>query len=229
VIESNTPIYLEEEADEGSWAISYADMITILLAFFTIFFSFDHSAQDEDLLERSMLTSLISTLEPATIESNASQTDPLLQWREVMIDGQELVVEKIDRYRYAIIFKGLSFFDTGSVVLKQQVKANIDDIASKLMPYMGSMRLKLHSFTDPRPVLQVQGRKFDDNLELSTLRSLSVYRELKARGIPENRLEIVGGGVLPQDFYQRHFAANEELDFSLMRTTVIILDREASL
>ena len=50
-----------EEVDaEGSWAISYGDMITVLLAFFVMFFSVDFKDEEKELINSSLIESLAS-------------------------------------------------------------------------------------------------------------------------------------------------------------------------
>ena len=43
---------------EGSWAVSYGDMITLLLSFFVLYFTVDFEAQRDEQLKGAMLVEL---------------------------------------------------------------------------------------------------------------------------------------------------------------------------
>ena len=45
---------------EGSWAISYGDMITLLLGFFILFFSLDPAEKKESKISQSLLVTMQS-------------------------------------------------------------------------------------------------------------------------------------------------------------------------
>jgi chemotaxis protein MotB len=218
-------IYLKEEEDtEGSWVISYADMITVLLGFFVIFFSFDHSEDNEALLERSLLSTIVD------FGASFVHLDESLKQSPAVVDflNTRLQVEKITDKRYLIVFNDTSFFDSGSVNLTNQGQAAVNILVERIRPFLGQYYLRLFSFSDPTPVRDIQNNFYRDNLELSALRSLSVYRELRKVGIDESQVEISGGGVIPaqrlEDLFG-HYAENPE-SYKYMRTTIFIVERK---
>jgi len=63
------------------------------------------------------------------------------------------------------------------------------------MPYAGNYNVGIRAYADKRKVLK-KNRKFEDNLELSALRSIATMRVLQAAGIPLNRIRTGGYGEL---------------------------------
>ncbi len=214
--------YLEEADDEGSWAISYADMITVLLGFFAIFFSFDYGGDKSAALDQSLLFSL-------TTEKIEGPSSALSGSNQELSEIDGFVIEKIDDFRHIVIFKDLSFFSSGKTEVLPNAEKSLKEFANRFIPFAGKYRLKIHSFTDPRPVSQrtTQSRGFRDNLELSTLRSVSVFRKLQEAGVLNSKIEIVGSGVISENILEKYFSLkNEKESYDYMRTVMIVIERE---
>jgi flagellar motor protein MotB len=100
--------------------------------------------------------------------------------------GQKIVIE----------FPGVSFFDIGKIDLRSEGVRMLSDFVTAYLPFAGKYSLGVHSFTDTRQVLRTKHRRFNDNLELSALRSVAAMRVLQSRGIPLNAMRISGLGEL---------------------------------
>ena len=105
-------------------------------------------------------------------------------------------IKKIDENSFLLFFKGVSFFNSGSVDLLPGAKLAISEVAKKVMPYLSEYKVIVYAYTDQTPVNQSRHR-FRDNIELSALRSISVLRELFTMGVDKNKVEITGRGILP--------------------------------
>lgn len=188
--------YHEEEADsEGTWALSYGDMITLLLSFFVIFFTTDPKQAKLEKMNRHLsfqLENLIPAAAPVSSEvGNGPKVDmPALA-------GLAIRTQTVND-NIVVTFNATSFYDSGSLVLTSQGEKLLTDFAEKYLPYAGNYRLAVKGFTDKRKVRKrkEQIKKYDDNLELSALRSLSAMRLLQNAGVPLNRMEIAGSGEL---------------------------------
>ena len=205
------------ENHEGSWAISYGDMITLLLSFFVIFFSFDFSKEKELKLQESAIRDIAST------ENDLSE-NALAQGDQVISDLTSVHMDQ--KGRIFVIFEGMSFFKSGKTDVRVEAKSILDQFAKKYMPYSGKYRIKIQAFTDSTPVSS--RHRYKDNIELSALRSISVMHYLKAKGIPKRRMEIGGKGILSKKA-KEVFGINEldkEIQKELSRTIAIILYRE---
>lgn len=180
----------EEELDtDGTWALSYGDMITLLLSFFVIFFTTDFKEQKAEKLNKHLSLALEGAT-PVHHEPQPMQNLPELglpDVKAVAVDGVLVVT-----------FGKISFFESGSVGVHTDGIRILKDFAMKFLPYAGSYRIAVKGFTDKRKVLRLEGiqRKYDDNLELSALRSLAAMRVLQKNGIPLDRMEIAGVGEM---------------------------------
>lgn len=190
----------EEVDTEGTWAISYGDMVTLLLSFFVLFFTVDQKAEQSQQLQESLLASLKS-IESEEKESKKHSSN-LNIGEEKSNDIDKRIVEKLGAevhkigQRIVVEFPGVSFFNLGKVELNQQGREQLARFVSVYLPYAGKFNLGVHSFTDTRQVLKIKGRRFQDNLELSALRSVASMRVLQARGIPLHAMKISGLGEL---------------------------------
>ncbi len=218
---------IEEEGDtEGSWAISYGDMITLLLTFFVIFFSFDYKKEKEQRLQLGVLQEIAQKISL----SGYSSTSKLLTStpEEFGLDQTvSTVVKAMENGDLSVFFPGVTFFLKGSTVLSPQGQEVINKFLSKYTPFAGKYKIKILCFTDATPVST--GRRYQDNIELSALRSVSVLKYMKAKGIPLERIELGGKGVMNPEFLKdvfRDVTLSEEQMENYSRTVSLVLQRE---
>lgn len=185
-------IELDHSDTEGSWAVSYGDMITLLLSFFVIFFSFDFKEEREKKLEQSVMNniSLMNTKEVDNKGFDSLSTATLEDLNQITA-----VVKKESNGKFVVFFKGANFFESGETKVNTFGKALLDKFIAKYLPYAGKYVVKIQAFTDDRPVSPGEHR-YKDNIELSALRSISVLRYLQTNGLPLNRVEIGGKGIM---------------------------------
>jgi chemotaxis protein MotB len=112
------------------------------------------------------------------------------------------------------------FFDSGSANLKPEGSAELDKVASAVIPLEGQIPadipwvLRVDGHTDVRPVLG----QFKSNWDLSAARAIAVVKYLIAKGVQPNRLVAAGFGEFQpidpgntEDAYQR----NRRIEFKL--------------
>jgi chemotaxis protein MotB len=203
-------IEIHEEIDsEGSWAISYGDMITLLLSFFIIFFTIEPPQKNP--MNIKLKSSLVETLngkssayageekmeakaegasEDISIgKKNETGVDPSIvkEWNGLVHDkGNHVIVE----------FPGVSFFNSSKTEITREGHKAIQRFVSVYMPYAGNYVLSIRAFADRRSVKQEKGKRFRDNLELTALRSVSAMRILQKAGIPLSRIRVGGYGEM---------------------------------
>lgn len=192
----------EEEVDtEGTWAVSYGDMVTLLLTFFIVFFSIDPK-QEAGERSRALQMSLLERLNqrnaaalasgdggraPAAAIGAADESgiDPTVMHRlrgKAHQVGDHLIVE----------FPLVSFFKSGSTDVTADGRKALDGFVASYLPYAGTHRLGIRAYTDAKPV--GGGHRFKDNLELSALRSVAALRILQKAGLPLSRMKLAGLG-----------------------------------
>lgn len=226
--------YHEEVDTEGSWAISYGDMITLLLTFFIIFFTIDPSQTKQNI---KLKLSLVDTLEkkssadvaqgvtePFSVGKEKDQgADPqiLKEWNGVVHDrGHHVIVE----------FPYVSFFKDGQESLTQEGAHALSKFVNVYMPYAGNYFLSIRAFADQRKVMQKPGRRFKDNLELTALRSVATMRALQKAGIPLSRIRVGGYGELALTAQELESIPKEKRGpashHDLARKVVIVIEPE---
>ena len=221
------PAYHEEEG-EGSWAVSYGDMITLLLSFFVIYFTTDPVKEQV----RKQNTFLALDLESSAGDrissgsANESKDESLLPKLEVADDTSIKVTQQGDQL--VVSFGVTSFFASGSTEVSEKGLRLLKLFTNRYLPYASAYRLSIKGFTDSKPVRVQSNRRFRDNLELSALRSISAMRQLQSAGIPLKKMEIAGAGelkVMAQSLPAASGLTESELN-NLSRTVVLVISPE---
>lgn len=176
---------------EGSWAISYGDLVTLLLAFFIMFFTADKYIKQPENLKIAMLSKALANdrRAPAAVAGGAVYPDTELKDKlkaKTYKIGEKIIVE----------FPGVSFYKSAKVDLSAEGQLALGQFYSNYQPYIGLFQVSIRAFTDTKQVKNVEGRKFSDNLELSALRSISVMRWLQKAGVPLTAMKLGGYGEM---------------------------------
>jgi flagellar motor protein MotB len=214
-----------EEDSEGSWAVSYGDMITLLLSFFVIYFTTEPGREKLEQQNSMLALDLEATSVQAALRTDQtlSQTLPKLEESQ---DAQ-IKVSQIGQ-QMVITFGMNSFFSSGNTDVTEKGAKLLKLFADRYLPYASNYRLSLKAFTDSRPVKSKRQRRFQDNLELSALRSITAMRELQRAGIPLEKMELAGAGELKtmsKALPNAKELTKQELD-SLSRTVVLVISPE---
>ncbi|MBI2253267.1 MAG: peptidoglycan -binding protein [Proteobacteria bacterium] len=110
--------------------------------------------------------------------------------REVLGDRKDIRIVG-DRF----VFQSEVLFDSGSAVLGDAGKSQLDDLATTLIllsmdiPKDLDWVLRIDGHTDRRPIATAQ---FPSNWELSTARAVAVAKYLISRGLPAERMVTAG-------------------------------------
>lgn len=201
---------------EGSWAISYGDMITLLLSFFILFFSTDAQKDRMVQMEEALILKLKSAAEPKDTsliddskpsESEASDRAPSSTAAtsaansgrtEQPLTSPNILNAKIHKIAGKVIieFPNVSFFGLGKVDLSEEGRKELKSFVDAYLPFAGNYVVGIRAYTDNKKVIPYKNRRFRDNLELSALRSVAAMRVLQAYGLPLHRMKLGGYGEL---------------------------------
>lgn len=192
----NNHSFEEHESDE-LWAISYGDMITLLLSFFVIYFSTDFKKGKYDEIDNHVISSFKMVDLKTQTKSIPILTGKTNQKAFGDVPKFDLLknarITKLED-RLIITFDQMNFFKTGEIEPNKEAVETLKAFAAKFTPYAGMYRISIKAFTDSR---SVSGRhRYKDNMELSALRALSALRVIQHAGIPLNRMEIAGYGEM---------------------------------
>ncbi len=211
---------------EGSWAISYGDMITLLLTFFILFFSTDKEKDRMDAMETSLVALFDNKVAPGAEPSPPTGPDAIVAEKleaRVHKVGNKLIVE----------FPSVSFFKFGAVDLDTIGKSELKKFVNRYMPYAGNYLIGIRAYTDNKKVRAGgPGRRYADNLELSALRAVATMRYLQHLGIPLDRMRIGGYGELKltAEDLSRAIASTPEYPqagLALARKIILIVEPDA--
>lgn len=239
-MERKNPTHHEEVDTEGTWAISYGDMITLLLAFFVLFFTVDPERETENQLQQSLVMELKKAANeypnPAHALDKTSSREPASI--HVGNEGDKNINPNIIKkwggkvyklgHRIIIDFPGTSFFHLGYIDVNDEGKKQLEEFVKVYLPYAGQYVLGIRAYTDSRKVSYK--RRYRDNLELSALRSISTMRTLRELGIPLERMRLGGYGELKITRDKLVAYANEkgvEDIQSFSRKVVLVIEPEA--
>ncbi|MFQ5602991.1 MAG: flagellar motor protein MotB [bacterium] len=164
------------------WLLSYSDMVTLLLAFFVLFFAI--SQIDQTKFEMIMhyfnkrQATPLHVLE--TQFKELIQTHNLEESMDVVLTPDGLLVN----------FQDNLLFDSGKADLKPKSFAILKALADILKaPEVSERGILVEGHTDTVPI---KNAIYPTNWELSSARSASVIRYLLKSGLASNRFVAVG-------------------------------------
>ncbi|MCX7856647.1 MAG: flagellar motor protein MotB [Deltaproteobacteria bacterium] len=190
----------EDHENVERWLITYADLITLLLAFFIMMYAFSkQDAEKYKEVSRHLKTIFVSgsgiaekggltgkgvldenELLKSEIEKELEELKVMQGLNQVSVvsDERGIVIRILDR----------AFFDEGKAELKENAKNAIHKIAPLIKKIPNHIRVEGH--TDNLPI---SNSEFKSNWELSVRRATEVVRYfIEKTGIPPNRFSASG-------------------------------------
>ena len=175
-----------EEEDSDDWALSYSDMVTLMLCFFVILLAV--STIDPIRFQR-VAQSMAGAVGTGTDEPSVSLEELYEEVMEIIEERglEEDVQASITRIGVAVNFRGHVLFALGKADLLDTAKPILQKIAEEIkkMPY----DVLVEGHTDDQPIASAI---FPSNWELSTARACRVVRFLTHSGVPSDRLKAAG-------------------------------------
>jgi chemotaxis protein MotB len=202
----------EEEDISSFWLITYSDMVTLLLSFFLLMYSFsvlteEHQQQLVDEL-RDVAENRLKMEKPREdLEQAARDIAAQFQKDETFVENTETEVTV-----------GLSSevtFASGDDALSPGGRAALLKAGAILAKLPNTVRIEGH--TDAVPV---RGGRFSSNWHLSAGRAQSVVRLLVESGVDARRMQVVGfGDVRPRDTNETAAgrAANRRIEIKILK------------
>jgi chemotaxis protein MotB len=183
----------QEESGGGApkWLTTYSDLVTLLLCFFVLLFSF--SSVDAEKFREIMnsfqggsgvLSGGTSLEAPITIieddldveEELRSLLADLNEYVETLGLGDEIIIQ-VEERGIVVRFMDNVFFDSGSADVKTESFNILKTVAELLnREEFAKRQIKVEGHTDSDPILR--SAKFPSNWELSSARATNVLRYL---------------------------------------------------
>lgn len=162
------------------WVVSYADLITMLLALFMVLFALSQNvtkSQAKIISETSAIAEIEQLEELKALFSEKVAKNENIKY---LNDGRGLVI----RLNNSVLF------DTGSAIIKEDALKTINEIIETVSQIDNNVVVEGH--TDSTPI---NTDKFPSNWELSTARATNIIAYMiKSGSINPKRLSAVGYG-----------------------------------
>lgn len=204
-----------DSRNRDRWLISYADLLTLLLAMFIVMYA----ASDKERAHQIALG--FSTVDDGgngVLPANDAEKSDRSKFEQKIMDDPVLKQKTKMRQSKVGLVVSLSeagFFAPGEAVINSDAESVINTLAESLQITNAQIRIEGH--TDSTPI---SNARYPSNWELSTARASSVLARLIEHGIEPERLSAAGyGGFQP-------VADNSTLEGRAQnrRVDVVILD-----
>ncbi|MFN3075541.1 MAG: flagellar motor protein MotB [Alphaproteobacteria bacterium] len=175
--------------DEWLWLLTYADMITLLMAFFILLASISKVDQAKyEEVTASMAKEIGKRDQEAPMSALRADIDDLV----VRLKMTETTGVGRDSTGVFLDLASSAFFTSGSAAVREDSRSVLFEVAKILnSPRYLPFQVEIQGHTDDAPISTPQ---FPSNWELSAARATGVVRILVEAGILPNRLRAVGMG-----------------------------------
>lgn len=232
----------EQKSGAPEWMTTYGDMVTLLLCFFVLLYSFSSiDSQKFKLLQISLQDALGvltggRTLESGTVISGGELYEGISRYQEEEIfreiksevenalaqdNLQETAYISLNERGLIIRFLDNVLFDTGKANLKQDAEEILNKIADILSAYP-EQSIRVEGHTDNVPISTAQ---FPSNWELSTARATTVIRHLLSRyKFSPDKLSAAGYGEykpVANNAHAKGRQLNRRVDIVILRSSMV--------
>ncbi len=169
-------------SDEG-WLLSYADLITNLLIFFSMLLAAAHLSRTR---MQQIAQGISGVEQPASLSSIQAEIEA-----QIERDGLEGMIrtDLTDEGLKLSLNSGL-VFHSGHAEVRPEQEATLDSMLQTLVPYADHYDFAVEGHTDSRPL--VNGATYTSNWELSSGRANAVRSRLQLVGIEEGHIRVEG-------------------------------------
>ncbi len=200
---------LVETGENMMWAVSYSDLLMVLLSFFVLFFSYDEKEKEtKDSITRMVRrfetvtapvdgTATTLAKAPAVTPEVAPKAEPVAE--KLTLSQQLLNVLPANRIQAnldgdSIVLRfGLNAYAPGQVRPPTAIQPQLNQLADILKPFLDEVDIVVVGHADTQKV-QRNRKRFSDNLEVSLARSVRAVRYLEKRGVPLTKMRSLGTG-----------------------------------
>ena len=221
------------------WLLTYADMITLLMAFFIMMYSmsvlnlakFRNAAisirsgfggvlkgQGQSILGSSgKFAAKPSPIEGDTAGVSWKVIKPLVDYTGSDESAKKMVsLGEDERGLVITLLSDRTLFDTGRADVRPRAYPVLDRVAGLLIKTSNRIQVEGHTCDLP-----LKGSRYRDNLELSVARALKVLNYLeKEKGLPSDRFSVAGHGstrpIWPNDSEENR-SRNRRVEIVLVR------------
>jgi chemotaxis protein MotB len=190
---------IPEDAGED-WLTTYADAITLLMAFFVMLFTLASGGEDSLKAGTAAIANHFGDAEAEGVAKETAAAAVAEVERPTTLDqaveasgmGDEVTVEQHDR-GLTVQLTGSALFAPGAVEVRADAMPRLQGIVSRVAELaVEGYTVEVQGHTDDVPTKTASVRS---NWDLSALRAASVAHVLIQAGVPEKRVKVVGYGA----------------------------------
>lgn len=160
---------IKEEGDQ-SWAVSYADMLMVLLSFFILFFSVGEEKKAGVIQQIAEATRSVSgyAVSPELSGKDLEHFDT----KRILADlqDQKIVKTELNGERLIIYFAD-NLFNSGRTVLTPEASRQVRSTLLKMKPYIGQIQLTIVGHSDEVRIRRGFKPYIHSNIDLSAVRA----------------------------------------------------------
>ena len=184
--------------DEGAplWMITYADMVTLLLTFFILYYSIAsmnmQKFKEAIIGEEQASIGLLELLDSAEVKESIQNLTGLKS-NDILSDIKEVAEESelsVDTSEAKVVVRvpGASLFKPGQADLQKSARPILDEVIRVVNKYP-DYNIHIQGHTDDEPI---STERFPTNWELSAARATAVLRYFFDKGAQPKRMTATG-------------------------------------
>ena len=216
---------LENQLNKGAiWAVTYGDLMSYLMIFFLVLFSFSIAKTDKSKTRtyEESLSNIqaafggkknIKMMEKAQRKKDEQAVEDKLQ---ESLKNQNTVQFESSEQKFKLTFTEAVLFDSGKSELKEKAKNILAEVATGINNLPNTIIVEGH--TDNVPI---RHGRYQSNWELSMARAYSVIQYLEKQGVNPRRLAGIGYGEqrpIGDNKTPEGKAKNRRIELTLIKT-----------
>lgn len=184
---SGPPPMERSDGDAEDWLVTYADAITLLMAFFVVMFSISEPNTEKfEAVTRGLKETLYHEQPTTPLESLSTEVNAAVE----SFDGGDQANAAATPQGFNFEFKSTGMFMQGSSDFLPDAEPLLDRVAQLLSLFgVTNFSVVVEGHTDDVPI---NTPRFPSNWELSSARATSVVRFFIERGVDPSRLQANG-------------------------------------
>lgn len=180
-----------EHTSRDRWLISYADLVTLLLALFIVMYAASDREKARQIAESFTAQNTGEGILPEHLAEKTAD-ESVKSLRENPVLNAKTKMRQTER-GFVVSLAEAGFFAPGEAIVSAEAEAVIQSVAESLKE--NKLQIRVEGHTDSVPISTA---KYSSNWELSTARASNVLQKLAMRGIAPEKLSAAGyGGFQP--------------------------------
>ena len=171
------------------WMATFADMVTLLMVFFVLFYSVE---KDNTEKFKSAIDMMVEEDGPdglAKIMKVVDSTEIMQNLKEMRDATKAAQAEETEEDRIVLRVPGLNLFKKKSAKLTPEARPVLNEIVKIIKTKGKNHKIFIQGHTDDVPI---HTAKFESNWELSAVRATAVLRHFYDKGIDPEKLTATG-------------------------------------